>query len=93
MSSPAELNSLIFSGHDPFMVHLDFRDKAGLAQMIEDVDNNKWALTKINDESKWQSSVKVPACSKAPSVGGSKIISDTKRLSVRVLVSITLQLV
>lgn len=68
------------------MVHLTSREESGLAQMINDVTINKWALTNINDESKWQSSVKVPVCSKAPSVGGSKTISNTKRLSVRVLV-------
>lgn len=75
------------------MVHLTSRDESALAQMINDVKNNKWALTKMNDESKWQSSVKVPLCSKAPSVGGSKIISNTKHLSVRVLMPPALPLV
>lgn len=75
------------------MVHLTSRENSELAQMIDDVKNNKWALTKLNDESKWQSSLKVPVCSKAPSVGESKIISNAKRLSVRVLVSPALQLV
>ncbi len=75
------------------MVHLTSREESGLAQMINDVKNNKWALTKMNDESKWQSSVKVPLCSKASSVGRSKIISNTKRLSVRVLMPPALPLI
>lgn len=75
------------------MVHLASREESGLAQMINDVKNNKWALTKMNDESKWQSSMKVPVCSKASSVGGSKVISNLKRLSVRVSVSPALPLV
>lgn len=75
------------------MVHLTSREESWLAQMIDDVKNNKWALTKMNDESKWQSSVKVPVHSKVPSVGGSKIISNTKRLSVRVMVPPTVPFV
>lgn len=75
------------------MVHLTSRDESALAQMINDVKNNKWVLTKMNDESKWQSLVKVPLCSKAPSVGGSKISSNTKHLSVRVLMPPALPLV
>lgn len=67
-------------------MHLTSREESGLAQMIDDVKNNKWALTKMNDESKWQSSVKVPVQSKVPPMGGSKIISSSKRLSVRVMV-------
>lgn len=74
------------------MVHLTSREESGLAQMIDDVKNNKWALTKMNDESKWQSSVKIPVCSKAPP-RRSKIISNTKRLSVRVLIPPALPLV
>lgn len=75
------------------MVHLASREESGLAQMINDVKSNKWALTKMNDESTWQSSMKVPVCSKAPSVGVSKFISNIKRLSVRVSVSPALPLV
>ena len=74
------------------MVHLTSREESGLAQMIDDVKNNKWALTKMNDESKWQSSVKIPVCSKSPP-RRSKIISNTKRLSVRVLIPPALPLV
>ena len=74
-------------------MHLTSREESGLAQMIDDVKNNKWALTRMSDESKWQSSVKVPVHSKVPPVGGSKIISNTKRLSVRVKVPPALQFV
>lgn len=80
-------------GHDPFMEHFTSREESELTQMIDDVNNNKWALTKLNDESKWQSSAKVPVCSKSPSVGRLKIISNIKHLSVRVLVPPALPLV
>lgn len=75
------------------MVHLTSREESELAQMVNDVKNNKWALTKMSYESKWQTSVKAPLCSKAISVGDSKIISNTKHLSVRVFMAPALPLV
>lgn len=64
-------------------MHLASRDESELAQMIEDVKNNKWLLTKTIEAAKWSSPVKVPASSKASSLPGSKGLQSTKRISVR----------